>query len=148
MRKFARSTLITAALLGAVATTAGAAGAASAASHPAKPVPAAVVPHGAAACSGSDCVIYDLSTQSSCTEVNEAATYDSRWTVGLSSQTDQTVLGGHIVAYKIQYFSGSWSGWYVPGVNDIDIKFNTSANTERRQWSYFYDHAHDYIICK
>jgi len=142
MRKLARSTLITAALLGAVATTAGAA------AHTTKPAPAAVIPHGAPACSGSDCVIYDLSTQSSCTEVNEGATFDSRWTAGLSSQADQTILGGHIIAYKIQYGNGTWSGWFAPGVNDIDIKFNPSTNTERRQWSYFYDHTHDYIICK
>jgi hypothetical protein len=93
-----------------------------------------------------DCVVYDLSTQSGCTEATVGATFDGRWTTGLSSRSDETILGGHIVAYRI-LFSNGWSGWYVPGVNDIDYKFNVGPNTERHLWSYFYDHTHDYIIC-
>jgi len=59
---------------------------------------------------------------------------------------DFQVLGGKIYAYKIQWFNGSWSGWYIPGVNDIDYKKNLNG-TLRRMWSYFYDHSFLYIIC-
>ena len=98
-------------------------------------------------CSGSDCVIYDLSTQDSCTEVAANASHDIRWGRGLSLDVDRAIKGGRIVAYKIQWSSGGWSGWYVPGVNDIDYKYNLGSNTQRRMWSYFYDHSHSYVIC-
>lgn len=97
-------------------------------------------------CTSSDCIIYDLSGQDTCTEVTESASYDARW-VSLSRQVDQSIKGGRIVAYKLQWFSGSWSGWYVPGVNDMDNKFNVGPGTLRRMWSYFYDHTHSYVIC-
>lgn len=98
-------------------------------------------------CSGSDCVVYDLATQDSCTEVTEYASYDIRWGRGLSLDVDRAIKGGRIVAYKIQWFSGGWSSWYVPGVNDIDSKYNSGPNTLRRMWGYFYDHNHSYVIC-
>jgi hypothetical protein len=71
---------------------------------------------------------------------------------------DFFVLKGKIAAYKIRWFNGKWSGWYVPGVNDLDGKINMAAptcgifpkkgNTMRRVWSYFYDHVHTYILCR
>ena len=61
---------------------------------------------------------------------------------------DNKILQGDVVAYKIQWFGGSWSGWYVTGVNDIDWKYNTIENDMRRMWSYFNDHNHQYIICR
>ncbi|KAK3608292.1 hypothetical protein CHS0354_030742 [Potamilus streckersoni] len=112
----------------------------------------------AATCPTGDCVAYDISTQAICLEVsNKPSTSDCRWAAGLNINVDQVILNGSIVAYKIQWFSGLWSGWYVPGVNDIDGKYNPSnstcsvpynENTIRRVWAYFYDHTHSYIICK
>ncbi|KAL3853363.1 hypothetical protein ACJMK2_016911 [Sinanodonta woodiana] len=109
-------------------------------------------------CVTKDCVIYDLSSQTVCTEVSEEpATYDCRWASGLNINVDEVILKGRIVAYKIKWFGGYWSGWFVTGINDIDIKYNTAerrcsipckANTMRRMWSYFYDHIHSYIFCK
>ncbi|XP_041346997.1 uncharacterized protein LOC121366732 [Gigantopelta aegis] len=105
--------------------------------------------------SSSDHVSYVMS-QGKCKEVTEDATRDCRWPAGLYPFVDQLVKGGRIIAYKIRWFNGSWSGWYVPGVNDIDGKFNPSSrscslpylrNSMRRMWSYFYDHTHKYIIC-
>lgn len=99
-------------------------------------------------CPTGDCVSYDITTQAQCTEVTEGRTDDGRWGQGLSTNVDQTVKGGEIVAYQIQWFNGNWSEWYVTGVNDIDAKYNPHDSTMRRRWSYFYDHTHKYIICK
>ncbi|XP_048244769.1 uncharacterized protein LOC125376807 [Haliotis rufescens] len=106
----------------------------------------------------SDLVSYDINTQAICTEVTRARTLKCVWPAGLNPFADQIAEGGRIIAYKIQWFNGAWSGWYVPGYNDIDSKFNPSArrcaelpyraNTMRRMWSYFYDHTHRFIICK
>ncbi|MEO1429836.1 MAG: hypothetical protein AAFV71_12375 [Cyanobacteria bacterium J06633_8] len=104
-------------------------------------------------CGGSpDCIKHDLKTQATCTLKGSdnkplAATRDRRWVKGLNTEMDNKILQGDVVAYKIQWFNGSWSGWYVTGVNDIDWKFNRSTNDMRRMWSYFSDHKHQYIIC-
>ena len=68
--------------------------------------------------------------------------------------------GGQLLSRStvcFRWFSGGWSGWYVPGLLDMDGKFNTAAspcsvpvkaNSMRLMWSYFYDHTHSYILCK
>lgn len=98
-------------------------------------------------CSGGDCVGYDLSTQDNCTYETKSATFDIRWARGLSTQADQAIEGGRIVAYWIKWSSGM-SIPFVPGINDVDYKFNSPGDKMRRMWSYFYDHEHAYIICK
>jgi len=68
---------------------------------------------------------------------------------GLNPLVDREILGGKIVAYQIQWFNGAWSGWYVPGINDLDWVVNTGSDDQQGQrlvWSYFYDHTHKYII--
>ncbi|CAF0988573.1 unnamed protein product [Rotaria sordida] len=92
---------------------------------------------------------FDITSQGNCTEVsNKSPTYDYRWlNSGVDSNVDWTITCGDIIAYKIQGYTGVWSGWYVPGVNDMDTKVN-GGNGLRRLWSYFYDHNHSYIICK
>ncbi|KAL3853344.1 hypothetical protein ACJMK2_016910 [Sinanodonta woodiana] len=111
-------------------------------------------------CTGEDCITYDISTEANCTEVSfETPTYDCRWMAGLDLNVDQVILGGRIVAYKIEWLNQQWSDWYVPGLNDIDGKFNEyplfptctvkiNKMGMRRTWTYFYDHNHLYIICK
>ncbi|WAR17215.1 hypothetical protein MAR_031809 [Mya arenaria] len=103
-----------------------------------------------------DRLIYDISSKPKCTVVNRGPTRKCQWAAGLD-MTDLAVERGRIVAYKIRWFSGRWSGWYVPGLNDIDEKFNPSskpcpmaykANSMRRRWANFYDHTHEFIICK
>lgn len=44
--------------------------------------------------------------------------------MGLYHNIYNRVQNETIAAYNIQWFSGAWSGWYVPGVNDLDGKFN------------------------
>lgn len=108
--------------------------------------------------SASDSMIYNIKTQQGCFEItNKPPTRDCRWHAGLSRYVDDKILGGTIIAYKIKWFNGRWSGWYVPGINDMDWKFNRFSNTRcsfpvhhntvRLVWSYFYDHVHSYIIC-
>lgn len=109
-----------------------------------------------AAIPGYDTVIYDMNTQPKCMEIERSRRNDCRWVGGLD-MVDQIIEGGRIVAYKIQWFSGDWSWWFVPGVNDLDEVFNVRgqscavpyrANTIRRRWSMFTDHTHRFIICK
>ena len=105
-------------------------------------------------CSGSDCVHHEiLQTQATCSQVGTESSPKQPvgsalgWYKGLNTEIDQNILNGNVIAYKVRWSNG-WSGWYVTGVNDLDIKFNTANNTMRRRWSYFNDHPHLYIICK
>uniref|UniRef100_A0A8W8HLG5 Uncharacterized protein n=1 Tax=Magallana gigas TaxID=29159 RepID=A0A8W8HLG5_MAGGI len=92
-----------------------------------------------------------------CTEVVKPRTSKCEWHIGLYSNMDYVMLNGKIAAYQIQWFNKKWSEWFVPGVNDLDGKFNIKpvtcgsfpkkGNTMRRMWSYFYDHTHKYILC-
>ena len=65
--------------------------------------------------------------------------------------------------YRIQRYSGSWSNWIVPGVDDIDAKDNCGNSYDRsiegredtipsgcarRMRSYFYDHTHEIEVCE
>lgn len=115
-------------------------------------------------CSGSDCVHHEiLQTQATCSQVGTESSPKQPvssalgWGLGLNTEIDQNILQGNVIAYKVRWHTpsansnmpnGNWSGWYVTGVNDLDIKFNTANNTMRRMWSYFGDHPHLYIICK
>ncbi|VDI38482.1 Hypothetical predicted protein [Mytilus galloprovincialis] len=103
-----------------------------------------------------DGIIYKVDTQAKCTEVTRGPTRDCRWPAGLD-MVDQMVEKGRILAYKIRWFSGSWSGWYGPGLNDLSNVFNLyakscsipyRAKSMRRRWAMFYDHTHKFIICK
>ena len=100
----------------------------------------------AGGCGSQECVIYDLTFQSSCVEITAGANGVAAWKAGLSLTVDVQQLSGKIAAYQIQWFNGKWSGWYIPGVNDIDTKLNGCGM--RRMWSYFFDHTHKYIVCK
>ncbi|KAH3695173.1 hypothetical protein DPMN_082629 [Dreissena polymorpha] len=94
--------------------------------------------------------------QPKCTLVGQRGPrWDCRWHACLD-MTDQIIEGGRIISYRISWL-GFWSGWFVPGFNDLDGKFNISAATcavpikarsLRRWWSFFYDHHHKFIICK
>lgn len=69
---------------------------------------------------------------------------DSRWVNSLDTDLDEQLLGCKIVAYKIQWFSGTWTNWYVPGINDLYQKTNLGESV-RRVWSHFNDHRHQYL---
>lgn len=62
-------------------------------------------------------------------------TYDGYWT----SLRLETWLHPEIRRYRIKWFSGKWSPWFTPGIDDEDSKTNEDG-TKRRIWSYFTDH--------
>ena len=45
-----------------------------------------------------------------------------------------------ILIYRVKWFNGGWSRWFVPGVNDADAKFKGEL-----MWRYFQDHDSQYI---
>ena len=106
---------------------------------------------------GSDLMIYGA-TLPACYGQYSKPTYDCRWPANLNRRVDEIILNGTIIAYKIRWFNGQWSVWFVPGMNDIGRKFNPwpwpscpvpyKAKSLRRRWASFYDHVHYYIICK
>jgi len=51
-----------------------------------------------------------------------------------------------IAAYRVRWFNGGWSGWFIRGENDMSSKYN-DIGEERRLWSLFEDHHHEYIVC-
>lgn len=93
----------------------------------------------------ANCITYDITTgRTNCKEID----YSRRGGdfSSLDINLDFKMFGGRIVAYKIQWYNGSWSEWYVPGYNDIDWK--AQNNRIRRVWSYFSDHSFKIILCK
>ncbi|MFA4937086.1 MAG: CARDB domain-containing protein [Patescibacteria group bacterium] len=51
-----------------------------------------------------------------------------------------------ILRYRIQWFSGGWSDWYIPGVDDVDWKTD-DITKPHRVWAYFGDHNHEFEKC-
>lgn len=101
------------------------------------------------ACPTGDCVAHRIDTQPSCTIEQKAPQGAAAgWHLGLATDTDQKNYGGTVVAYRIRWSNGAFSGWYAKGVNDLDGKVNPGTNTMRRQWSYFADHEHEVLICR
>ncbi len=70
------------------------------------------------------------------------------WDVDMSPDVDRRNYGGTVVAYQIQWFNGTWSGWYTKGQNDLDWKVNEDTGSQRRVWSYFTDHVHRVMLCR
>jgi hypothetical protein len=68
---------------------------------------------------------------------------DSEWVEQcLNLSLDQKKWGCKIVAYRIRWFNGNWSSWFVPGVNDL---YKKSFEPLRRFWACFNDHAFEII---
>ena len=85
----------------------------------------------------------ELATQAKIYSVKLSPRYDQKWVDNcLNLSLDEKELGCKIVAYRVQYFSGSWSGWYQPGVNDLYIK---AGEPLRRAWAMFNDHNFEFI---
>lgn len=57
-------------------------------------------------------------------------------------------ISGHsdILRYRIQWYSGGWSDWYTPGVDDVNWKTNDDGS-KSRVWGYFSDHSYMYEKC-
>ena len=70
------------------------------------------------------------------------------WDVDMSPDVDRRNYGGTVIAYQIQWFNGTWSGWYFKNQNDVDWKVNEDTGSSRRVWSYFTDHTHRVMLCR
>lgn len=54
------------------------------------------------------------------------------------------VLGIELIAYKIKWFNGVWSTWFIPGVND---HYQKEDEPERTYVACFNDHEFELIGC-
>jgi hypothetical protein len=90
-----------------------------------------------------DAELPELATQSFVGTARLGPRNDQEWVdSSLNVDLDQKKLGCKIVAYRIQYSSGSWSEWYAPGVNDL---YKKPGETLRRSWATFNDHSFEII---
>jgi len=49
-----------------------------------------------------------------------------------------------VLMYRIRWFNGRWSGWFVPGFNDRE----KGKGRDIRYWACFNDHEHEVIVAK
>ena len=47
-----------------------------------------------------------------------------------------------VVMYRIRWFNGQWSGWFMPGFNDRE----TGKGRHIRYWACFNDHEHEVVV--
>ena len=104
--------------------------------------------------------ITNTNTQQKCSQKGSdsaplAPIYNSEWVKqSLNRNIDRKILGVDVHAYKIKWFKGNWSDWYVTGVNDL-YPFAEDTNgypngqiLGRLAWIYFTDHEFQYIYCE
>lgn len=59
---------------------------------------------------------------------------DDRW------KTDDPNAHPKILVYRVKWFKGGWSQWFIPGINDSDSKDATKL-----VWRHLYDHDFEYF---
>ncbi len=92
---------------------------------------------------GSPAELPELASQAKVFSIRLRPRKDEEWVEScLNLSLDQKKFGCHIVAYRIQWFSGSWSGWFVPGANDL---YKKPGEPLRRFWACFNDHTFEII---
>lgn len=82
-------------------------------------------------------ILPELSTQSFVGTQIFSPRHDKEWVDQCLNLNLDKKFGCKIVAYKIQWFSGDWSSWFVPGVNDL---YKKEGEPLRRFWACFNDH--------
>lgn len=91
----------------------------------------------------TNCTTCVIKTPETGKEVYCQPTRDIRWAnYCLNLNLDMQLFGRDIIAYRIRWFTGGWSTWYFPGVNDLYKKANEPL---RRQWACFNDHEFMYL---
>ena len=104
----------------------------------------------------SDCLRHVI-PRPKCVWYVRARTRNCNW-LQYSTSADQVIHNGEIPVYRIRWFNGRWSNYFVTGYNDLDHKVNRHKtfycsgrpiyyNSVRRLWSYFYDHTHQFLYC-
>ena len=98
--------------------------------------------------------------------IERSATGDERWVTGRGDaflvpstlkqhfNADWIIDGKSICKYKLRWFSGSYSQWFYPGLNDNpntgkhdEVWNNQHYMAGRRSWSMFQDHTHTVCYC-
>jgi hypothetical protein len=94
--------------------------------------------------------ICEIALSENCRQYTKFPRFDNVFAKNIRRNLDFTHYGGRIIAYRIRWFSGSWSNWFVPGINDIGPKYWTAGGQKylMRWWAYFSDHTHSFILCK
>lgn len=92
---------------------------------------------------GSEQELPELAQQAKVFSVRLRPRNDEEWVEAcLNLSLDQKKFGCRIVAYRIQWFSGAWSSWFVPGVNDL---YKKPGEPLRRFWACFNDHTFEIV---
>ncbi len=92
---------------------------------------------------GSPGTLPELASQGYVGTVQSTAIYDNKIVDEcLNLNIDMEMFGVEIAAYRIKWFSGKWSGWFVPGVNDL---YKKDGEPLRRYWACFNDHEFEFI---
>lgn len=84
----------------------------------------------------------ELSTQSFVGTQIFSPRNDNEWVDQCLNLNLDKKFGCKIIAYKIQWFSGDWSPWFVPGVNDL---YKKEGEPLRRFWACFNDHSFEIL---
>ena len=112
-------------------------------SGPSQPIFVAGKPDSTPSKTDPDRELPELATQAYVGAQKFAPQRDEEWVEQcLNLGLDMKKLGCRIVAYRIQWFNGQWSNWFVPGVNDL---YKKSSETLRRYWACFNDHHFEII---
>lgn len=103
--------------------------------------------------------ISNANTQQNCAQLGSDSAPlapNSAWIPAMNSLSrnmDRQITGRDVVAYKVRWGSGAWSGWIVTGVNDLhnlaaDTNGYPNGNiTAHLVWRHFPTHYHQYIYC-
>ncbi len=87
--------------------------------------------------------LLELSTQAHIYTATLKPQHNEKWVNDcLNLSLDFEQFGCKIIAYRIQWFNGNWSNWFVPGVNDL---YKKPKETLRRYWACFNDHSFEII---
>jgi hypothetical protein len=91
---------------------------------------------------GTSATLPELSTQAFVGTQLFGPQHDEEWVKQCLNLNLDKKFGCRIIAYRIRWFSGRWSSWFVPGVNDL---YKKDGEPLRRFWACFNDHGFEIL---